>query len=504
MTSTNPPKRLMMIAGYISILIIILLLISRMMGYLNEGSIRSDILHLPEFEPQHHAIYTLTQDGNTGETISDETLYQLLEDYLMAWVSKNHAILHHQPDYLTDHFTPNSQEQYESLIDHQVSTQTREEIVTLNHEIDVKFQSLDQSVVVLNDHNVIEHRRIFQDETLILTQTDTSDYQVICLKEDGHWKIRHLTKKTKSTSTKANDKPLQYNVNNWKGYNYYPQRFPWDTFSEEMLESTYQADLELLKSIGTNSIRIFLQYEDFGGPSVTHDKVNRLIQLLDRAEESDIGVVVTLFDFYSDYRLHSWTQTDHHTRSIVDAIRNHPAFLAYDIKNEPDLDFEQRGKSLVLSWLSHQIALIKSLDTLHPITIGWSNAKSAVLLSDEVDIVSFHYYQPADEFGHTITTLRNKIGQDRPLLLSEFGMTSYRGAWNPIQYSEVTQATYLRSIADTCHNHSLGYLAWTLYDFAEVPDQVVGLLPWRKAYQRHYGLIKTNGKPKPAFIELTD
>ena len=41
-------------------------------------------------------------------------------------------------------------------------------------------------------------------------------------------------------------------------------------------------------------------------------------------------------------------------------------------------------------------------------------------------------------------------------------------------------------------------MSWTLYDFVEIPKEVVGRLPWRKRAQEHFGFINKNGETKPA------
>jgi endo-1,4-beta-mannosidase len=51
------------------------------------------------------------------------------------------------------------------------------------------------------------------------------------------------------------------------------------------------------------------------------------------------------------------------------------AILAWDLKNEPNLDFENRDKSNVLSWLEHMITVVKENAPNHLVTIGWSNLK---------------------------------------------------------------------------------------------------------------------------------
>ncbi|GAW89159.1 glycosyl hydrolase family 5 [Flavobacterium psychrophilum] len=53
-----------------------------------------------------------------------------------------------------------------------------------------------------------------------------------------------------------------------------------------------------------------------------------------------------MFDFYSDYTLESWTLTSRHAEKIVSEFKKHKAVLAWDIKNEPNLDFENRNKKM--------------------------------------------------------------------------------------------------------------------------------------------------------------
>jgi endo-1,4-beta-mannosidase len=66
------------------------------------------------------------------------------------------------------------------------------------------------------------------------------------------------------------------------------------------------------------------------------------------------------------------------------------AILAWDLKNEPNLDFENRDKSNVLSWLEHMITVVKENAPNHLVTIGWSKL-AAIHLANKVDFVSYHF-----------------------------------------------------------------------------------------------------------------
>ncbi len=508
MSQSNKISRVGLALIYITLIAVILFVISSLIGYLNTGADRASILHLPIYQRQYSAQHTLVDDGNEGSPITNETRDQLVEDYLLAWKRRQQGISLQQPAYFTDYFTPKMQQRYQDLITDQQSSNLREEAVDLNHQIDIKFHTLDKSLVVLEDTKVIQHRRIFHNDRLIYTETDTSAYRVVCVREDGHWRIRHLTSiSSPSTSDQeiGRDDPRlisRSQVAGWQGLNYYPKDYAWDTFNAAIDDQIYLDDLQLIQSLGLNTLRVFIQYEDFGGPDVSPAKIAQLKRFLDFAIQFDLRVILTLFDFYGDYTLDDWILTDAHLVSIIEAVREHPAILAYDIKNEPDLDFESRGTDLVTEWLSHQIDVIRSLDDLHPITIGWSNAERAHTLSDKVDLVSYHYYLSEDRYQSTLDRLTTQVGDLKPILISEYGRTSYRGLWNPIQYSRDDQAQYLSSITDQSQSRQVGYLAWTLYDYPAIPTRVVGRLPWRKKYQQYYGIIDVDGVPKPAYQSL--
>jgi len=238
------------------------------------------------------------------------------------------------------------------------------------------FYSADGQLVVLTDKEVMEYQKVYQHEKLVAIQEDTSAYQVMLLLEDGFWRIRHLVKipstikkdsvqassefKVKGKKLYKNGKPFIV-----KGINYYPQDSPWDMFGDDFDTLVIQKDFQLIKNQGLNSIRIFIQYEDFGKAEVKPEKLKKLKKVLDLAEENKLKVVVTLFDFYGDYSVLDWTLTHRHAEAIVSAVKNHPAILAWDLKNEPDLDFESRGKENVLAWLSHLITQIKAVDQQH-------------------------------------------------------------------------------------------------------------------------------------------
>ena len=271
-----------------------------------------------------------------------------------------------------------------------------------------------------------------------------------------------------------------------------------DAFSKE----TITKDFKIIKDAGLNSVRIFVQYEDFGKANVRNDKLEKLKQTMNIADEIGLKVVLTLFDFYGDYSVLNWTLNMHHAKIIIKSLKNHNALIAWDIKNEPDLDFESRGKENVIAWLKNMIELVNSIDQKHPITIGWSNPESATILKDKVDFISFHYYQKLEALEASLKNLRTQVS-NKPLVMQEFGISSYNGFWNPFGNSNQHQANYHKKAQEIIAKNNLQFMSWTLYDFSNIPKEVTGKLPWRKNVQKEYGFIDKNGSLKLAFKHIS-
>ena len=88
--------------------------------------------------------------------------------------------------------------------------------------------------------------------------------------------------------------------------------------------------------------------------------------------------------------------------------------------------------------------------------------------------------------------------------MGEFGLSSYDGFWKPYGSSEEDQANYHKKAHQIITANNLQYMSWTLYDFVDIPKEVVGRLPWRKNAQKQFGFIDTNGTKKAAFIYISE
>ena len=496
--------RSILLISFIGVNALILMGIGAVLGYLNTGAERSSILHLGVNLEQVYLPSTSWYDlDNEGRKMEEQTLRDIEEDFLRAWYVRSVAFKNNDPYGLDDYYTESMRNKLGSLIQTNTTNNTSINSTALNHKLHLDFYSADGKMVSFTDSLVTSVHEVYIGEELVHRYRDLTTYRVIMLLEDGFWRIRHLLSLDhKIIPYKPESSPVQVqDIAQVKGTNYYPKSQAWSLFALEMESDEIAEDFKLLRSEGLNTLRIFVPYSVFGKADVDPLKLKRLQDFMDLANKHELRVLVTLFDFYGNYELPDWTLTHRHAEVIVKSLRDHPALLGWDIKNEPDLDFENRGKDRVIFWLSEMINQVKTWDPVHPVTIGWSNPEAAKILKDKVDFISFHYYNNPEDFADAYTDLKNNV-DGKEILLGEYGYSSYSGIANLWSGSEAKQARYFQVMEQVIHESKIPFLFWTLHDFEEVPNEVVGRLPWRKARQKHFGLLRPDGSKKPAFDYL--
>lgn len=498
-TVKNLTIRTLLIVSFMTLSAFILFGISSVITFLNTGADRGKMFHaeiqkIDQYKPK----LAWAPLKNEGRKMDRQTLKDIEKNYLDAWYAKHISYKLNTKKGLENYYTDSAEKNLLDFISFNKTNKIHIEATSLSHHPEVNFFSEDGQLVVITDRNVREYKRVFQNESLLHESSEVVTYKIILLLEDGFWRIRHMVKEPGSSYHPPAKGQDAFPVTAIRGINYYPQATPWDTFGDAFHAETIRNDFQIIKDANLNCIRIFVQYHDFGKANVLQSKLNKLKQLLDIAEQQQLKVIVTLFDFYGDYSVLDWTLTQRHIETICSTFKEHDAIVAWDLKNEPDLDFKSRGKALVLSWLRESVQLIKSIDKKHAVTIGWAKIENATLLKNELDLISFHYYDAIDRFETAYLKLKREI-PNKPVILGEYGVSSYRGIWNLFGNSEARQADFHKTMQGIFTKNQVHYLSWTLYDYKKIPKEVVGKLPWRKNQQKHYGFIDTNGKPKKAF-----
>ncbi|GAC1637089.1 MAG: cellulase family glycosylhydrolase [Herpetosiphon sp.] len=452
-------------------------------------------------------------DVDSGRQLDPNQRSQLGDAYRRAWLQWNLSFLHDRPDSLASFFTgpalhAATTSVKEARRDHQELSQA-----DASHTLRLHYFSADGTVAAFTDTAADIVRIVRNRASPLPIFTESSDViDVVMVQVEGTWRVQNLlrisgTLVPPATSRTAvedlvgrSGSQLSLNAKRYQsvGANYYPRDTPWDRFWPAYDSAVVDRDFALLQTLHLDSVRIFIPYIQWGGPNVDPVYLDRLQDLLRQADVYNLKVIVTLFDFRTDYNPLHWAEGDRYLQTILTRFAANPSILAWDLKNEPDLDWDAAGRDLVVGWLSHIARQARSYDSNHAITIGWSTPDHAATLAGSMTVVSFHYYAPAPDFAAAYNRLRAEV-PDRPLLLTEFGVSTWNSFFFPNGHTPAEQAAYIATLLSFIRSSDCsGALVWTLHDLTYVPSSVAGRLPWRSGPQHNFGLFDASGRPKQA------
>jgi hypothetical protein len=284
-----------------------------------------------------------------------------------------------------------------------------------------------------------------------------------------------------------------------RGVNYYPVHYPWRRFLTESDPDSVRNELLLLHTTGFNTLRIFLWNAvlfscDGRGITPNVEAFGRLDLVIEEAANQGFRLLVTLNDMPGDdiYTNPAYLQTQ--TRLIIERYKNEAAILAWDVRNEGDIDYGSNGqqkfsKETVLDWLKQTTDAVRGLDTRHLITAGW--LKDSEATAPYVDFLSFHHWENSDKLRERIDGMRS-AGVNKPILLEEFGYSTLR--MSPEDQSRTLAANIQVSDAENL----LGWLVWTAFDFPLDATCIRPACPSQDNAEHHFGLWLPDYTPKPA------
>ncbi|MEM7330719.1 MAG: cellulase family glycosylhydrolase [Chloroflexota bacterium] len=509
--------------------------VSGLIQYFNQGADAASVLNIVPNVPVDLAVdfEWLDIEHNTGREMEPFTSKLIQGQYMRAWLQWNISYLKGEPLGLSSYFNGPA---FHAITESVEFSQEEGWIMThtdLDHNLELHFYSADGSIISFTDHDVHVAEIIRDgDGTPITARVTKADYDVVMFLLDGIWKVRHWARtdaeiidpsayespKGGADFVMRNGRNLILNGDPFtiRGINYYPQDQPWELFWAHYDSETVDSDFALIKELGLNSVRIFIPNEwpappqdEVGGGHGAAEEIeeeeiqqymlDNLEDLLGHAEKHDLKVIVTLFDFRTDYQILVWPDADKQLSELIPHFADNPTILAWDIKNEPDFDRAGNSPEMVDTWLGHITYRVRQHDPNHLVTIGWASPESAHLLADTVDFVSFHYYDEAQSLPGKMTDLQNIVGE-KPIVVTEFGLPTLNSAFSPGGHTQNEQAVYYANIRRSLASvDNAGYMAWTLYDFP-----VASKLAGGDASQKHLGVIDKNGRVKLAALMLAE
>lgn len=293
-----------------------------------------------------------------------------------------------------------------------------------------------------------------------------------------------------------------------RGINYYPSRYPWRRFLTQTDMVTIDDEFALLQEASLNTLRIFLWndalFTCFGSGAIpVAEAFTRLDGIIQRAAEYGFRLIVTLNDMpdLGDYPLYSNpSYIEAQTRFIIERYRDESAILAWDLRNEGDIDYGSHSafpakfsREVVLRWLEQTAAAVRTLDPNHLLTAGWLYDNEATI--PYVDFISFHHWGGAPEAQERIFALQNAT--DKPVLMQEFGYSTQRMGLED-------QARTISDVIEVAEaTGAAGWLIWTAFDFPTDATCVMPNCPSPDNAEHHFGLWYSDYTPKPTVAVLT-
>ena len=352
------------------------------------------------------------------------------------------------------------------------------------------------------------------------------------------------------------------------GVNYWPRRkamYWWSNFDEAEVRDEFG----LIQDLGMKVVRLFLLWDDFQPePSlVSHEAVDNLVKVADAAADHGLGLNVTFFtghmsgpnwsprwlvggDLPPAAHQHSildiisagqktnlgYRNMYHDemalsaekllAKTIVGTLKDHPGVWLWNLGNEPDLFAWPNSSEDGTAWVRDMVGLIKSIDSIHPVTIGLhadglhrDNGFRIDKVYAETDVAVMHSYpmytpwarQPLDPDFVPFTCALTAALAGKPVLMEEFGgctarpgQATYNLKWAETngrereQYmaSEEDFAEFLRLTLPKLHDSgATGALLWCFADYAyELWDRPPCQNQW---HERFFGLVRQDGSIKP-------
>lgn len=287
--------------------------------------------------------------------------------------------------------------------------------------------------------------------------------------------------------------------------NYYPRHHAWLEFWPNWPQTRVEMDedLDLVRDLGANVVRIFVHPNVVGYPTPTDEFLGYFEDALALVDSHGLKAHVTLFDCWW-----SWHDVDG-SKQWLDAVvgphHDDARIAAWELQNEVNREPGHPDYQAVRDWIQALFPYLKGLAGSTPCTVSvndveWLDDIKDLTGTTPPDVYSLHWYPSSllawtTPFPDAIDRARELIGE-ADLLLGEFGINTYH-------VSEASQADLYQDLLYHANQKGIVHLgAWTLYDFPEGVKQCT--TDPAPDPERYFGLYRLDGSPKPAAAVLSE
>jgi hypothetical protein len=170
-------------------------------------------------------------------------------------------------------------------------------------------------------------------------------------------------------------------------------------------QSVLERDLGYAKRVNLNSTRIWLSYQGYEkDPQAYIDRLQNYIRTSHRLGFSTMPILWNGNNLDPETLKPEFRpRGDAYVKAIVDAIKDEPGLLMWDIMNEPFTNVyiekaegaeKQQREAEITAFLRYYLSYVKKLDAVNATTVGFNYSYQLEPTADLVDVLSFHEYTP--------------------------------------------------------------------------------------------------------------
>lgn len=198
-------------------------------------------------------------------------------------------------------------------------------------------------------------------------------------------------------------------------------------------EETTVRELGYAKRLGINSVRVWLSYREYEQEGDAY--IRRVKRFTQVCHEQGVSVVPILFNgngidpaiLEADFA----PRGERFAAAVVDALRDEPGLLMYDVMNEPpcnelilhapDEETKQAWYEKIWVFVRHYCAYVKGLDPVNAMTVGNWLAVDMESSADLVDVLSYHDYSTTMAGVRAMAELALSVGKKygKPVINNE-------------------------------------------------------------------------------------
>jgi len=199
-------------------------------------------------------------------------------------------------------------------------------------------------------------------------------------------------------------------------------------------QATLERDLGYARRLNLNSTRIWLNYQAYEkDPQAYLARLRNYIRTSHRLGFSTMPILFNGNGLDPDMLKPAFhPRGDAYVKAVVDAVKDEPGLLMWDIMNEPFTNSywekaapDEKGtrESEITGFVRYYLSHAKKLDPVNAVTVGYTFSKELEPTADLVDVLSFHDYtelrSTIEEAYRVAEDVSRKFG--KPMMNTETG-----------------------------------------------------------------------------------